>query len=87
MIARHGFSFRENPVGIGRNLSQPPSWSDNKESKGRKESWRSWSGAESMAVFFGIWVKQTCRQMSKVAQKLDDVIPKMWKSRGSGPKM
>jgi hypothetical protein len=25
--------------------------------------------------------------MSKVAQKLDDVIPKMWKSRGSGPKM
>lgn len=37
MIARHGFSFRENPVGIGRNLSQPPSWSDNKESKGRKE--------------------------------------------------
>ncbi|CAK9025898.1 unnamed protein product [Durusdinium trenchii] len=37
MIARHGFSFRENPVGIGRNVSQPPSWSDKKDSKGRKE--------------------------------------------------
>lgn len=38
MIARHGFSFRENPVGIGRNVSQPPSWSDKKDSKGRKDA-------------------------------------------------
>ncbi|CAE6944169.1 unnamed protein product [Symbiodinium sp. CCMP2592] len=37
MIARHGFSFRENPIGIGRNVSQPPSWSENKNAKGRKE--------------------------------------------------
>lgn len=37
MIARHGFGFRENPVGIGRNVSQPPSWSEERDSKGRKE--------------------------------------------------
>lgn len=39
MIARHGFGFRENPVGIGRNVSQPPSWSEERDSKGRKEPW------------------------------------------------
>ena len=78
MIARHGFSFRENPVGIGRNLSQPPSWSDNKDSKGRKESWHSWNEAESIVLisffFGGVWVKQKYGQRFKVVQKLD-VIP------------
>ncbi|CAE8594683.1 unnamed protein product [Polarella glacialis] len=30
MVARHGQSFRSNPVGLGRNVTQPPSWSENK---------------------------------------------------------
>ncbi|CAJ1375602.1 unnamed protein product [Effrenium voratum] len=37
MIARHGFSLTENPIGIGRNVTQPPSWTDSKNSKSRKE--------------------------------------------------
>eukprot|EP00931_Biecheleriopsis_adriatica_P050376 TRINITY_DN29160_c0_g1_i1.p1 TRINITY_DN29160_c0_g1~~TRINITY_DN29160_c0_g1_i1.p1 ORF type:complete len:510 (+),score=100.55 TRINITY_DN29160_c0_g1_i1:35-1531(+) len=37
MVARHGFSFEKNPVGIGRNITQPPSWNNNPEEKARKE--------------------------------------------------
>jgi len=37
MVARHGFPFESNPIGIGRNISIPPSWSDNKNAKARRE--------------------------------------------------
>eukprot|EP00928_Gymnodinium_smaydae_P011504 TRINITY_DN14236_c0_g2_i1.p1 TRINITY_DN14236_c0_g2~~TRINITY_DN14236_c0_g2_i1.p1 ORF type:complete len:508 (-),score=86.75 TRINITY_DN14236_c0_g2_i1:90-1613(-) len=37
MIMRHGFAFEYNPIGIGRNVSIPPNWEDNPESKIRKE--------------------------------------------------
>jgi hypothetical protein len=34
---RHGLTFPNNPVGIGRNITEPPNWSKNPESKVRKE--------------------------------------------------
>merc|ERR1719203_1097587 len=37
MIVRHGIAFPQNPVGIGRNVTQPPNWSPHAESKVRKE--------------------------------------------------
>jgi len=37
MIVRHGISFERNPMGIGRNSTQPPNWSPHRESKIRKE--------------------------------------------------
>lgn len=37
MVARHGFSFEQNPLGIGRNITQPPQWSEHKKSKERRE--------------------------------------------------
>jgi len=37
MAVRHGLMFPTNPVGIGRNASQPPNWSPNPETKIRKE--------------------------------------------------
>lgn len=37
MIVRHGISFQSNPVGIGRNVTQPPNWDENPASKIRQE--------------------------------------------------
>mmetsp|Transcript_57088 Transcript_57088/g.158058 ORF Transcript_57088/g.158058 Transcript_57088/m.158058 type:complete len:434 (-) Transcript_57088:66-1367(-) len=37
MIVRHGIAFPHNPVGIGRNVSQPPNWTPNKNTKIRRE--------------------------------------------------
>jgi len=37
MVMRHGFSFPSNPVGIGRNATEPPNWSANQKSQIRKE--------------------------------------------------
>jgi hypothetical protein len=37
MIVRHGQAFNFNPVGIGRNVTQPPNWNENKESNVRRE--------------------------------------------------
>ena len=37
MTIRQGMSFPVNPVGIGRNVSQPQNWNDNPESRIRKE--------------------------------------------------
>jgi hypothetical protein len=37
MVVRHGISFEKNLVGIGRNVSQPPNWSEDPEAKLRKE--------------------------------------------------
>lgn len=37
MVVRHGKIFAENHAGIGHNMSQPPNWNDNKESKVRRE--------------------------------------------------
>mmetsp|Transcript_32088 Transcript_32088/g.99994 ORF Transcript_32088/g.99994 Transcript_32088/m.99994 type:complete len:510 (-) Transcript_32088:103-1632(-) len=37
MVVRHGIKFPRNPVGIGRNITQPPNWSPNKEDKVMKE--------------------------------------------------
>ena len=82
MIARHGFSFRENPVGIGRNLSQPPSWSDNKESKGRKESWPGMEqGIGSMAMAEPSQCRERCRKWFPNNWIMS--FPKVLKSCGS----
>jgi len=37
MVVRHGMSFQRNPIGIGRNITQPPNWNDNPSSKVRLE--------------------------------------------------
>merc|ERR1719436_742455 len=37
MIVRHGIAFPVNHIGIGRNITQPPNWSPDSESKIRKE--------------------------------------------------
>merc|ERR1712232_1279718 len=37
MLVRHGSAFEKNPVGIGRNVTEPPNWHDEKEAKIRKE--------------------------------------------------
>merc|ERR1712178_191150 len=37
MIVRFGQAFPHNPIGIGRNVTQPPNWDDAKESNIRKE--------------------------------------------------
>jgi len=37
MLVRHGEAFADNPIGIGRNASQPPNWSEHPQSKIRKE--------------------------------------------------
>lgn len=37
MIVRHGLAFSKNPMGIGRNITQPPNWHENPASNIRKE--------------------------------------------------
>jgi len=37
MVVRHGMKFDKNPVGIGRNITQPPNWAEAKGSKIRRE--------------------------------------------------
>jgi len=37
MAVRHGLTFPNNPVGIGRNITQPPNWDTNPETKFRRE--------------------------------------------------
>lgn len=37
LVVRHGIRFEKNPLGIGRNVTQPPNWVDNRESNIRKE--------------------------------------------------
>lgn len=37
MVVRHGQAFPFNQIGIGRNVSQPPNWDDDKDSNVRKE--------------------------------------------------